>query len=293
MAKRMELRQIGANELVVDHQYQRPLNENHVEKLQRSFNRDFMGAFIVSERSDGTFYVLDGQHRLEAFRRLHGADTKATLPCMVYTDLSMGDEADIFTSQQASQRIHPVDYFKARCFSGDPSALSVASALAEYGLTMRIDKSPTSVSCPHLITDIYEKSGRDWLRRVLRLTTGIYTDDRHAVPASIIGGVHTFLLRYGESVDEDRFVDILRSIPKSKIDSTAASMAQFIHERSYLLYGRAFLHFYNGKMRGTKRLPDWDRMVGPTTKDEIPDVKRTQRDQGGVVAMRPVREATA
>src|SRR5262245_22061000 len=44
------------------------LNESRVARILSQFNPDFLGTPIVSARR-GVFYVVDGMHRIEAFRQ--------------------------------------------------------------------------------------------------------------------------------------------------------------------------------------------------------------------------------
>lgn len=292
MAKSVSVERIAPSELNIDHQYQRPLVEDHVRKIVREFNRDFIGVLIVAKRDSGTHYVLDGQHRLEAINRM---GLTSPIPCLVYQGLAVAEEADIFSSQQNSKRIHPIDFFKARCFAGDPVTTAIAGILTEFDLEMAISRGSNSVGCPGELEKIYGEVGKSGLERVLKLSTSVYHDDRHALPRTVIGGVHAFLIRYGKLVDDDRFIDVISRVPKGQIDSTAMSMRQFLTDRGSVLYGRTFHHFYNGKMRGVNRLPDWDdvtRELYPATAASREAVKR-ERGGEAMVAVRPLREATA
>ena len=57
-------------ERIVTEQYQRILNMKNVAGIVKNFDPAKLGVLVVSHRTDGTYAVLDGQHRLTALRRL-------------------------------------------------------------------------------------------------------------------------------------------------------------------------------------------------------------------------------
>lgn len=66
-------------ERIVTEQYQRILNMKNVAGIVKNFDPAKLGVLVVSRRGDGTYAVLDGQHRLAALRRL--AMTPRTVLC--------------------------------------------------------------------------------------------------------------------------------------------------------------------------------------------------------------------
>src|SRR6478736_4641158 len=249
------IQMLNPGDLKIDRDYQRPLNESHVKRLMKGFSVMDVGLLTVSWRDDGLFYVLDGQHRREALVRLGMGDRP--FPCLVYVGLTPHQEAELFTSQARAMRIHPVDLFRARVYAGDPVSKDVDRITTDAGYKIALGGKPIHIQGPKCLIDIYEEHGREQLIEVLDLVSQIYADDRHSVPTFVIGGVNAFLVRYGKSYDRARFIDVLSRVPKGKIDQTANSMKGFIKDKGVAIYGRAFLHLYNGKLR-TGRLPDWE-----------------------------------
>jgi hypothetical protein len=94
---------IVANDIRVDTQYQRPINIAHVRKIANEFDERAFGVILVSERADGSVYVIDGQHRLAAVKSMGRGGSE--IPCHVYRGLSVGDEALIFHMQTQRNQI--------------------------------------------------------------------------------------------------------------------------------------------------------------------------------------------
>ena len=82
-------------ERIVAEQYQRILNMKNVAGIVKNFDPAKLGVLVVSHRADGTYAVLDGQHRLAALRRL-GYDAAN---CIVLEGMTIRQEADYFRRQ--------------------------------------------------------------------------------------------------------------------------------------------------------------------------------------------------
>ena len=95
-------REIPSNLLLTGQGYQRTVQEKDLAKLLREWDNRVLEPLLVSFR-DGKYYVIDGQHRLAAIRRMNdGKD--AIIPCTVLTGLTYEDEADLFYRIDAAKR---------------------------------------------------------------------------------------------------------------------------------------------------------------------------------------------
>ena len=61
--------------------YQRPVEEKDVDDLIRKWDDHLLKPLIVSFR-DGHFYLIDGQHRVAALRKMNGG-AEVVVPCQV------------------------------------------------------------------------------------------------------------------------------------------------------------------------------------------------------------------
>ena len=62
--------------------YQRPVDEKEVDRLIREWDDRLLDPVTVSFR-DGRFYVVDGQHRISAMRKMNGG-REVMVVCKVY-----------------------------------------------------------------------------------------------------------------------------------------------------------------------------------------------------------------
>lgn len=125
-------------QLRIDEAYQRSLDTDASRTLVRSiaqhWNWDLCQPLVVSRRTDGALYVIDGQHRLEA-ARLRG--DIAQLPAVVVQYADPADEAASFVHLNQQRRpLSKIDLFKAAIASGDSEAIAIVAALKAAGLQL-------------------------------------------------------------------------------------------------------------------------------------------------------------
>lgn len=78
--------------LRVDRNTQRELRENHIKMIVKEFNVVDFGRIIISKRNDGNYYIIDGQHRVEAVKRLEIKE----VPCILIKNKTDIEDAGTF-----------------------------------------------------------------------------------------------------------------------------------------------------------------------------------------------------
>ena len=149
--------------------YQRPLSEARVDDLLERFDAGEARDIWVSERADGSRWILDGQHTWETLQR--AGFTR--WPCRVFHNLSLAEEARRFAEYQNNTRKIPsVVLFNAEVISKDPTAVALESILGDYYLRissskLRSKEGYLGVTSRAVFQKIYEQGGEYLLREVL------------------------------------------------------------------------------------------------------------------------------
>lgn len=118
--------------LHIDSFYQRPVITRHVNNIVRGFDRRLLTPPIVAKRRDGTYWVIDGQQRIEALRRRGYTGVNA----MVVEVSSTTEEAELFVRiNTAAKSLVMRDNYKACVYRQTNVAMAIESALNEHGLT--------------------------------------------------------------------------------------------------------------------------------------------------------------
>jgi hypothetical protein len=128
--------EVPKGSLRVDYSYQRQPSQSRVITLARDWDAVKAGALVVSQRADGSLYVIDGGTRLLA--AMERSDVR-TLFCLIFRFEKLADEAAYFYSlNTASKRVPAAVVHKAGVVACDPVALDAERIMAENGYTHHI-----------------------------------------------------------------------------------------------------------------------------------------------------------
>jgi hypothetical protein len=154
--KRGEFRLIDKSDLKIDDDYQREASGNKVQAIARGWSWIACGAIIVGER-DGMYYVVDGQHRVMAARRI--ADIRE-LPALVYQTESKKEEAQGFLNANTRRKpMTSIDRFKASLVVGDPIAIRAQQLIVASGRAVNLSAHSGTVACVGVIQRRLQEHG--------------------------------------------------------------------------------------------------------------------------------------
>lgn len=103
--------------LRIDKSYQREPKGDSIQNLIKEWDMNSCDFLDVSFR-DGSFYIIDGQHRYTAAKFIG----VPTLPCIIRTGLTKNKEAIIFARQNRNvKKLYPYDTYKANVECADIS----------------------------------------------------------------------------------------------------------------------------------------------------------------------------
>lgn len=262
---------IPASKIGVDYTYQRPIIREHVNDIARTFDPDKVGAIVVSGRADGSYWVLDGQHRIAAMR-LIGYDDP--VQCVVYSGLSIKREATMFAAQADARRVPPIYLYQAKVASGDARYMAVDAIVRAVGYEVTLQRrGPDVIQSPQALFTIYNEGGADQLEYILTLLADVWAGADTTPPAHVILGLHYLTMRYrGYDLDVDRLVDVIRKTPFRDLRQMADVYSATFRERKTKSYGRAMMEVYNRKLKdGKRRLPPWDGGGAPLVNEGSAD----------------------
>lgn len=255
---------LEVGELTVDITVQRYLNTPHVSRMQKTYDPLAIGAISVSLREDGTYYVMDGQNRVELTRRMRG--TRAKMLCLVYRGLTLEDEARLFVKTNNSVGVRPLDKFRVRLVEGERVAVELNSILTDHG--WRVPPGGTRGQGHFLSVGELErvwngadnrlkKEHPDAVRLTIATLTEAWGHQPDAVRSELIGGIGRLFIRYPDA-DWERVARGL-SISGSPIQFVAAAKSRVTngHQKLYNAIAALAVETYNKGLR-SNRLSVWE-----------------------------------
>lgn len=237
--------------------YQRdldPRGERHVARIVREFDPNLLMLLIVNRRVDGTYWVIDGSHRLRALRQLWRSQAKVDV--WLYEGLSREQEAELFVSQQRDRRdVNAVNLAEADLASGKDDAIGAARVLRRHGLSLETEQTYpryqdgawiNNVVAVPTIRNLYQSAGEEILDQVVATLDAVWgKTEPKAYGAPVLVGLTGFLNAYHDhpGFKPQRLVAKLR-------ETTLPGVT------------RAILFHYNRHLKSAQRAqPPWDTLL--------------------------------
>ena len=194
--------------LNIDNSYQKPLSAAHVKKITKDFDPMGVGQIHVSKRSDGTYYVFDGQHRVAAFRKLGFND----IDCIVYEGLTLEEESKGYVYYNNTMKQTRLQKFKAELLAGVPESLDINAVIRSVGLEVDTEGNGAPIKAIGAVRAVYAKYGANDLREVLHILHEAFGTNKKAYQSYVIAGIHSFVATYrdDERYDQEWLINRLK-----------------------------------------------------------------------------------
>lgn len=239
---------IKLGDLRIDSYYQRDLDKNHVQHIVDNFDPQRVRPISVVRRSDGSYFVVDGQHTTASLRQLGHSQAL----CRLLTAETRDDEARLF--HDLNQGIKPVSAFykfMARVRFKDRVAVEIAEIVEDAGLRLCMDKLPGNVAAVVALEAVHTRYGN--LAQVLRVLSTWQPDDPYALDGVFITDAGAFLSEYPAAKESKLIAGLRRVTPSALKKMTRAFKMDLGGTRSQNGV-RALRSIYNEKLRGTNRI---------------------------------------
>lgn len=197
-----EIVMLSPDNLLIDNRYQRPVNPALVSRIARHYSEALFSPLLVAQRGSSKYYVVDGQHRLEAAKELGLQE----IPCFIYQNMSPSEEASLFVNQQvATCRLTPRDTYKANIFIGNPENIDVIIENTLHKRGHRIGVHEHDVNGWYAIVALRETVkliGQQGLDTILTILNKLnWISGRASKSAIVLRGL-SYAVKKGYSIDE-------------------------------------------------------------------------------------------
>ena len=203
------LRWIPIAEMRVSPKSQREFRKSHAEEYAADFDLEALGYPVVSMR-DGHYWIVDGQHRIEALKMIGWGDQ--SIQCECYEGLAEADEADLFLRRDTRRAIRPFDKFRIALTAGREVETDIERTVAAQGLKISQDSAEGSIAAIAALRRVAALGGPAVLGRDLRILRDSFAGDSSAFHAELISGVGRVCQRYNGALDDRVAVERLSAL---------------------------------------------------------------------------------
>jgi hypothetical protein len=252
------IQEVAVGKMATSRRCQRDLNQSRVDYLYANFELDDFGHPVVSWR-DGLYFIIDGQHRIEALKLWLGKGWEIQkIECRVYQGLSEAEEADMFDRLNDVLQVAAFDKFKVRVAAGRPAEVAIDMIVKDEGLVISRDQIPGSVHAVGTLGRIYSRADGDVLARSLRIIRDAFGDT--GFQATIIDGIGHLCQRYNGVLDEKAAIQKLsdtRGGVNGLLGKAIILRKQTGNSQAQCVAAAAVDIINSNRVAGTKRLPSW------------------------------------
>jgi ParB-like nuclease domain len=252
------LRWVPLDKVTVNPLAQRDLNQARVDKLVAEFDPEQLGAPTVNARA-GLFFVIDGQHRIEALKVWLGAGWESQqVQCWTYDGLTEDDEAEIFLKLNDTLAVHAFAKFRVAVAAGRSCETDIDRIVRRCGLRISQDKGNGAVAAVGTLVRVYRRADAATLARTLTVIRDAYGDA--GLEAVVIDGLGLLCHRYNGDLDDGRLVARLsgaRGGLNGLLNKAEVFRNQTGSPKGHCVAAAA-VEIYNAGRGGTK-LPSWWR----------------------------------
>jgi uncharacterized protein DUF6551 len=241
--------------MVVSPVAQREITPSRVDKMVANFDLEKLGTPTVNRR-DAKWWIVDGQHRVEALRAIGWADQQ--IQCWTYDGLTEEEEAEAYLSLNDVLPQKAYDKFRISITAGREAECDIDRIVRSQDLVVSRDKIDGSVSCVGTLLKIYHRDGAKVLRRALRIAYDAFGNT--GLEVAVLDGMGLLCGRYNGDLE-----DQVATAKLGKIQRGADGLMQKAElirrstgiQRSQAVAAAAVEIINAG--RGGKKLPSWFR----------------------------------
>jgi hypothetical protein len=204
-----ELQWVHLSKMKINLSGQREFNQNWANQLLAAFDPDKMQTPHVNFR-DGYFFIMDGQHTIDALKRWLGKWEDQVVQCWVYQGLSEEDEAEKYLSLNNKKNADTFQKFRISVKAGRKIETEISSLIESIGLKISNNMVPGAIKAVATLKKAYKRDGADALRNGLIIASESYGDS--GLTAPVIDGLCLLTHRYNGTLSHRNAIESLQKI---------------------------------------------------------------------------------
>ena len=222
------------------------MQRKRVELIAADFNEYVANEPKISFRN-GKYYVVDGQHTIEA-RILRNGGRALPIRCKVFYGLSKEHEALLFAVQTGiSSELTAGEQLRAKLVAHEENACDFAAVTENTGVRFALDgiRAPWKIYSIRSAYYIYKSYGAALYREMLSILVDVWDGDSDSFLSGILHGMARFLALYQGEYSRERLIGRLRTVHPKTITRLAQNGTGNVADR----HMKQILSIYNGAGR--------------------------------------------
>ncbi len=234
-----------ADMIVPRYSYQRDLDPPRVQAIVKHFDERIANRPKVSCR-DGSYYVVDGQHTIEARKILNG-NKDLVIACRVFYGLTEEEEALLFAMQFGfSDMLKSGVKLRALIYGKDPQAVAFLQATNSVGIDIDFDHllGKDRIGCVSCAYNAFLRVGKDVYTEALGILKAAWDGEPHSLRGENVRALIEFVNLYQGEYDPERLIMKLKEVDPLTIFRKGEDMGNEMTGHKRYLY--QVYTIYNG-----------------------------------------------
>jgi hypothetical protein len=184
---------------------QRPFDKKWAEKIAANFDPDKFEPIIVTKpNGEGTYHVVEGQHRKAAFE-IWANDDNQKAPCHVIDHGDPAKAAEIWLGVNKGRKgTRPIQEFLIAVEARRSQEVAISEILRRNGYFVNpSSKTPNSISAVSALLDVYNVSERT-LNHTLQACRLVWGSDPQGVSSLMLRGFSLFINEFSSYIEPNR-----------------------------------------------------------------------------------------
>lgn len=199
---------VPVGDLQIDPRYQRSLNQQKLDALEKGFDIRKFGTLDAALRGDGSLWVTNGGHRRTIALKKYGPEY--LVPVLALLDTTLEDEAATFVGINDQRHLSKPQLHKAQVIAGDPISKRLQAILDARVLSAGDRIGPNTVKGVETLRVILGAYSDDVLGEALDIVDATFGRFPDSWNAYIIEGIARLIGTFGSHLDRDRLTDKLK-----------------------------------------------------------------------------------
>jgi hypothetical protein len=251
-----ELEWVHLSKMKVNPAAQREFNAAWANQIFSEFDPDKMQTPHVNQR-EGHYFIMDGQHTIDALKRFLGKWDDQTIQCRVYKGLNDTEEAEMYLSLNNRKSADTFQKFRIALRAGREIETSIKDIVLSEGLVISKEKVKGQVRCVGTLKKVFKRDGSDSLGRALGIVRDSWGDA--GLEAPVIDGFGLLCHRYNGNLNSNAAIESLRAMHggvKGLIGSAETLRLRTGNSKNDCIAAAA-VAIINRARTGKAKLPTW------------------------------------
>jgi hypothetical protein len=182
-----QLVEIPIGSLNVDPDYQERKRRRIGDQIKRELYEGMLGVLKVSQRPDGTYWVIDGETRREAILNLEGGDSQRLIRCELYQVPGPREESLLFAIFNSKRSHEPTNLStNLQAYKVAETDHGFGKAIEECGYTF---KGKFAIRGPHYVEKAWDLDGDGTAVKKALWSMGVWRQRGYPIYGYLIEGV--------------------------------------------------------------------------------------------------------